>query len=321
MIHIVNGDVVGSKIGNLPGEVLVWREMYDFGPLSENISEGNWINRRAHFFKEKLAIPAELFIHNCEDQNRLLSEIPREAKIVLWFEHDRYDQMMLMYLLNELSKNGIENLSIVTIDKYEGVEPFYGMGQLSSQQLEELFYQKKQPISDEQIIEAVTGWKAYTSKNPTEIEKWMASSKQKLPFLKQALQTHLSYFPTVHTGLNEVETLVVNYLDKNPCSFAELFQFISSQRINDGISDLYFAAMLNELMNGPYPLLESDYRLPNYLNSEPISKLWLTPYGLAFLGKQKGLFDIVKRDWWVGGVYLKEDHWFWDGHKLLKDAE
>jgi hypothetical protein len=317
MIHIVNGDAVGSKIGILLGDVLVWREMYDFGPLSQDISDEKGINRRAYFFEKKLGIPAALFIKNCEDQNRYLSEIQRDSEIVLWFEHDLYDQTLFMYILNELIKEEVMNLSMVTINEYSGIEPFYGLGQLSPLQLEELFYKKKQVISADQINEAITGWRAYTSKNPTDIEKWIAASKQKLPFLKQALQTHLSYFPSIHTGLNEVEMLVVNYLKNNSCTFTELLQFISKQRVNDGISDLYFAAMLNELMDGPNPLLECDYPLPNYQNPVPIAELSLTSNGLD---EHKGRFDLVERDWWIGGVYIKEDKWYWNGKSLIHNA-
>lgn len=318
MIHIVNGDVVGNKIGNLPGDVLVWREMYDFGPLTNDISDKYWISLRAHFFEKKLAIPAALFIQNCKDQNRFLSEIPKKTEIVLWFEHDRYDQTMLMYLLNELSKNELRNLSMVTINEYEGEEPFYGLGQLTSQQLEELFYNERQPFSDDQMKEAITGWQAYTSKNPVEIETWIAASNQKLPFLKQALQSHLSFFPSIYTGLNEVETFVIKYLDKNTCSFTELFQAITQKRSNDGISDLYFAAMLNELMKGPYPLLKCDVPLPKHESPEPLAKLRLTSNGLDI---QKSRFELIERDWWIGGVYLKENKWFWNGKRLINKAE
>jgi hypothetical protein len=285
MIHIVNGDVVGVKLGNLPGDVLVWREMYDFGPLVANLSEEDWIKCRAHFFEKKLAIPEQSFIKNCGEQNRYLDEIPRDAEIVLWFEHDRFDQTMLMYLLNELSKKEFKNLSMVTINEYPGINPFYGLGQLSSQQLAELFYKKKQSISVEQMNEAITGWRAYISENSTDIEKWIAVSVGKLPFLKQALFSHLSYFPSVQTGLNEVETLVINFIDKNTCLFTELFHFISKQRSNDGLSDLHFAAILNELMNGTYPLIESDQPLPNYLNPKPNAILKLTSYGLDYLNR------------------------------------
>lgn len=85
--------------------------MYDFGPLIANISQEESIKCRASFFEEKLAIPELIFMKNCEEQNRELDEISRDTKITLWFEHDRYDQFMLMYLLNVLSKKEFKNIS------------------------------------------------------------------------------------------------------------------------------------------------------------------------------------------------------------------
>ncbi|MCL6573835.1 MAG: DUF1835 domain-containing protein, partial [Bacillus sp. (in: Bacteria)] len=302
MIHIVNGDVLGSKLGDLPGAVLVWREMYDFGPLVADSTQQEWIKRRAQFFEKKIGIPAPFFIKNCEEQNRYLDEIPRDKEIVLWFEHDRYDQTMLMYLLNELSKKKFENLSMVTIKEYPGVDTFYGLGQLTSQQLEELYINNKKSISTDKIKEAITGWMAYTSENPTDIEKWIMASFGKLPFLKKALQSHLSYFPSAQTGLNEVETIAVDFINTNTTLFTELYLFISKHRIIDGLSDLHFSALLNELINSPYPLLACDRPLPSYQNPEPIAKLLLTSYGLEFQKKQRNRFESVGRDWWIGGV-------------------
>ncbi|MCM2532239.1 DUF1835 domain-containing protein [Neobacillus pocheonensis] len=269
------------------------------------------------FFDEKVGIPASLFIKTSGEQSRFLDEIPRETEIVLWFEHDRYDQTMLMYLLNELSRKEFKNLSMVTINEYPGIEPFYGLGQLSSQQLEELFYHKKQSISKEKMNEAILAWKAYISTNPTDIEKWIATSKERVPFLKQALQSHLSYFPSVKTGLNEVETFVLEYMYDYTCPFTELFHVVSKLRISDGLSDLHFAAILNELMNGPYPLLESDRPLPNYQSPEPHAKLKLTFFGLEVLKEQRDFFEKEKSDWWVGGVNLKNNKWYWDGKRLI----
>ena len=45
---------------------------------------------------------------------------------------------MLMYLLTELSSKGFEKLSMISINQYPGIDPFYGLGQLSSEQLIEL---------------------------------------------------------------------------------------------------------------------------------------------------------------------------------------
>jgi hypothetical protein len=177
MIHIVNGDVVGKKLLNhLDGDIIVWREMYDFGPLTDGCTK-DLIKRRAIFFEEKVGIPSSIFIANCKRQNRLLNDLPRKTPITLWFEHDRYDQTMLIYLLKELSRKGFSQLSMVTLNKYPGIEPFFGLGQLTTPQLIELFHNSNQAISDEQVQEATTGWTAYSSTNPCDIVKWIAASK------------------------------------------------------------------------------------------------------------------------------------------------
>jgi hypothetical protein len=68
---------------------------------------------------------------------------------------------MLMNLLTELSSKGYENLSMISIDQYPDISPFYGLAQLSSEQLIELLDIKKK-ITIEQIHEAITGWRHIT---------------------------------------------------------------------------------------------------------------------------------------------------------------
>src|SRR3954471_16909011 len=149
MIHIVNGDALAGKMKSFNGIVMPWREMYDFGPLMKNSIQELLINERALFFEEKVGIPASLFIENCQKQNQWLDLLPRNSEIILWFEHDRYDQTMLMYLLHKLNEKEFENLSMVTINQYPGVEPFLGLGQLSTQQLEGVLYTARRSITKE----------------------------------------------------------------------------------------------------------------------------------------------------------------------------
>jgi hypothetical protein len=312
MIHLVNGDVVGEKLIDLDGEVLVWREMYDFGPLFHSGSEDELIEARAHYFEEKIGIPASLFSENCVKQIQKLHEIPRVTEITLWFEHDRYDQTMLMYLLNKLSALGFENLSMITLNAYPGIEPFWGLGQLSSQQLTDLFYTDKKRVTQEQIQEAIVGWAAYTSPNPSDLEKFISETANHLPFLKQALHTHLSYFPSKVNGLNEVENLALHFINEQNCSFPKVFQYISEQRTNDGLSDLQFAAMLNPFMEGDFPLLISDGLMPSFTDPKPKATISLTSFGLDVLEGECDRFEYMGIDWWLGGVHLQQDQWRWD---------
>jgi hypothetical protein len=317
MIHLVNGDVVGEKLGSLEGEVLVWREMYDFGPLQFDMND-EIVSARAQYLEEKLGISASLFLENCEKQMETLKLVPRSTEVTLWFEHDRYDQTMLIYLLNELSKKGFENISMVSINQYPGVEPFYGLGQLTSEQLAGLFHQQKQQVTKEQINEAISAWRAYTSKNPQELEQWLMKTEEHLPFLKQALQTHLRYFPSKKNGLNEVEYLALDFINAHNCSFPKVFQYITEQRINDGLSDLHFAAMLNQLMEGDFPLLMSDGDMPSFTAPNPKATITVTSFGLDVLEGESDRFEHIEIDWWLGGVHLLEDQWRWDKTGLEK---
>ncbi|WHY89618.1 DUF1835 domain-containing protein [Neobacillus cucumis] len=303
MIHIVNGDVVGNKIKQIEGDILVWREMYDFGPLNLTWSKEEQIKKRAHFFEEKLEIPSETFIQNCQNQDRILYEIPKSEEVILWFEHDRFDQIMLMYLLTELSSKSCENLSMISIDQYPGITPFYGLGQLSSEQLLGLL-DSRIKITTEQIHEATTGWTAYNSIEKEDIEKWILSKNHTLPFLLRVLQDHKNYFPSFQTGLNEVEYLALSFIREGGCLFYDLFSRIMEERINDGLSNLHLAAIIKEIMKGPYPLLISDIPLPNYLQPVSNPKLELTSYGLDVLTGEQNRMNLVGIDWWVGGVHL-----------------
>lgn len=303
MIHIVNGDVVGNKIRHIEGEIIVWREMYDFGPLSLEWTKEEQLKRRAAFFEQRLEIPAKLFISNCVKQNNLLSNISTKEEVVLWFEHDRYDQTMLMYLLTELSSLGIKNLSMVSINQYSGIHPFHGLGQLSSEQLIALVDDKKE-LSNDEIHEAISGWIAYKSKEEEDYKKWIQNTSHFLPFLLPFFQGHKSYFPSLKTGLNEVEYLSLSLINNGICQFYELFNEVTKKRVNDGLSDLHLAAILKELMKGKNPLITSNRPLPNY--SHPISnaKIDITSAGLDVLDGKQNRIDLVGIDWWIGGVHL-----------------
>ena len=301
LIHIVNGDVVGNKL-NLE-KVIVWREMYDVGPFNLMWSNEELYQHRASFFEQKYKIPSSFFVKNCTDQYNLLKELSNKEEVVLWFEHDRYDQIMMIYLLTELSSLGFQDISLVTIDRYPGIEPFHGLGQLTTNQLIDLL-PKKKTVTTEQIEEAITAWKAYQSNDPDDLKKWIQNQKQELPFLKQAMMSHVSYFPSTETGLNEVEHLALSLISDGKLQFNQLFHKVSSSRINDGLSDFYFASLLNELMVGEYSLITSDSNLPNFEHPTSTAILEITQNGLDVLEGKSSRFDLIGMDWWIGGVHI-----------------
>ncbi|MDF2725089.1 MAG: polymerase, sigma-24 subunit, ecf subfamily, partial [Paenibacillus sp.] len=106
MLHIVNGDTVGDKLrkGNIRGDVLVWREVYPVGPVFANRSEPHQRSARAEYLQKAMGIPAEVYEATCKSQEQILHNFHKYDEVVLWFEHDLFDQLMLSYLLHWFSQ-------------------------------------------------------------------------------------------------------------------------------------------------------------------------------------------------------------------------
>jgi hypothetical protein len=209
---------------------------------------------------------------------------------------------MLLYLLQKLVSKKVR-LFMVTVDRYPGIEPFHGLGQLDSDQLHELLLHK-QPITSEQMQEAQSGWKAYTASDNQAVMKWLKEENHHLPFLKRAMEVHLDYFPSVENGLNRMEQLMVQLIEKGNESFRALLKTVTEQRLNDGLSDWHMAALMRELTKGQFPLLSVDGVLPDYENKKENPRLFLTAEGKEVLAERKNRLELTGIDWWVGGVHL-----------------
>src|SRR5881628_2167259 len=108
---------------------------------------------------------------------RWVSKFLDHEEVVLWFEHDLFCQVQLIYLLNWFSRRDLGNtkLSLICIDNFPGVEHFRGLGQLNEQQLATLFPTRRKVATD-QLNLGSKAWQAYASPAPTEIESLLKSN-------------------------------------------------------------------------------------------------------------------------------------------------
>lgn len=73
-------------------------------------------------------------------------------EVVLWFEHDLFDQLLLMRQLDWCGRQDIgdRRLSLICIGEYPGVPDFIGLGQMTPDQLASLSAQRE-PLTRGQI--------------------------------------------------------------------------------------------------------------------------------------------------------------------------
>ncbi|MFB9274768.1 DUF1835 domain-containing protein [Cohnella cellulosilytica] len=125
MLHIVNGDHVGNSLrsGGIAGDVLVWRELYTEGPVFADPRR----EIRTDYMVDALGVPRDEWKAALDEQTNAFEHAAEREEIVLWFEHDLFDQTMLVRLLHEFERQplGRTRLSLVCVGEYPGFEPFH----------------------------------------------------------------------------------------------------------------------------------------------------------------------------------------------------
>src|SRR5687768_1889225 len=102
MLHITNGDAAagGIRAAGVDGPVLPWRDVLHEGPVPGGFTLAQLGGVRALFlatcdFAREREAAAEFAY-----RDRVLEAAGAEDEVVLWFEHDLYDQLQLLQLLD-----------------------------------------------------------------------------------------------------------------------------------------------------------------------------------------------------------------------------
>ncbi|WP_438449327.1 DUF1835 domain-containing protein [Gorillibacterium sp. sgz5001074] len=326
MLHITNGDAVAERLrkAGMEGRVLPWREDYTEGPVAADMQSEAVRQERARFLDETFGIPPKLYEANREEQETALdAAVYAGEEIVLWFEHDLYDQTMQAYLLHRLSELEAQRdvpplrLQLVTLGSYPGIEPFHGLGQLSPAQLASL-YPGRRPVAPGQLALGRQAWEAYVSTDPRSVEALLpAPGTAALPFLRGAFAAHLARFPSVRDGLGRVERAVLEAVAASFGQLVPLFREATEPLTLYGIGDLAFWPHLERLRDGPHPLLRIDgaERLPRFGEPAPQGvTVRLTPDGRKVLDGEADAVQLNGIRRILGGVRLEPAGpvWRWD---------
>ncbi|MCY9661995.1 DUF1835 domain-containing protein [Paenibacillus chondroitinus] len=308
-LHIVNGDAFGDKLrkSSIDGEILVWRESLYEGPIGMRMSDSLLLPIRASYMFQKHGIPEDLFTSTTLHQEKQLDMVSDEAsEVVLWFDQDLFDQLMLCYLLTRLSSldGGLIRLSLIQYD------------QKIEHQIPQL-YSELSPITEGQLNLAAKVWSAYSASEPLSLAVLMGEDLSELPFLKRALEANLGRYPSMQNGLSSLEQLILEEIDRTDVSLYSLFQHVSEKASDFGLGDMQFWGMLEQLRLCEHPLvsLTGGDRLPQYGEPLPVQfenwRVSLTDAGKLVLTGKEDHIALNGIDDWIGGVHLQGKQLIW----------
>ena len=144
--------------------------------------------------------------------------------IILWFEHDLLDQLQILQILNWFYQNSDHagTPSLICIDRFDGIEPFRGIGQLNAVQMASLFDQRRS-VTAQQLGVAHAAWNAFCAPDPGALLDFIATDGDALPFLKPALRRHLQEFPWLNDGLTRTERQLLLLVKNGTTKPGQLF--------------------------------------------------------------------------------------------------
>jgi hypothetical protein len=334
ILHLHNGDSSAGTAGNanIPGRHLAWREALVCGPAPGLVSDEEFQQTRAAHLAQAYGVEFEKAQSELHEQHLALSRFPEHDEVVLWFEHDLFCQVQLIYLLNWLlnwfaKREPVKTrLSLICIDRFPGITDFRGLGQLNEAQLESLFPTRRQ-ITSEQLTLGSKAWRAYSSPDPTEIESLRQSDTSALPFLSSALMKHLQRFPSTRDGLGRIASTALELIETGQGEFRKLFPEFGQREPSYGFGDAQFFLEMRRLAEVANPLLvfENGHK-PGAMNGPELLKtsFKLTDAGRAVLQGDEDFVRLNGIDQWLGGVHLngKQATWRWDEsqRKLAKTS-
>ncbi|MDH3252057.1 MAG: RNA polymerase subunit sigma, partial [Ignavibacteria bacterium] len=189
-------------------------------------------------------------------QDGALETARDHEKVILWFEHDLFDQSILIFLLYRLAQSSVDKsrIHLLSINHFEGIERFTGLGMLSAEQLESL-YGSEEVVSPAQWKEAERAWSAFSSPDPISLLEFLHDSTDALPFLRAALVRHLREFPSLENGLNATEHLTLEILFRHSAPPQQLFREVTESEEHPWLGDTMFWPFLRRMATGKHPLL------------------------------------------------------------------
>jgi hypothetical protein len=313
MLHILNGDCVAGALraAGVPGTLAAWADPLCEGPLPSTTSAEAWRDARAQYLADAGYASRDQAAAQLARWNEPLEAAERYQEIVLWFEHDLFDQVLLVRHLAWFARRAHPTLSLICLGSHPEVSPFHGLGQLKPAQLAALL-PTRQPVTPVALALGKRAWQAFTADSPGPLQALLDGETAALPFLAGAVRRYLEEYPATGTGLGRTERQVLEELVAGPSEPDRLFAALALREERIFLGDASFWRLLRDLAAGPVPLVRLEVvPAPGRL---PHGRVYLTPAGSGVLAGGVDRVRLGGLDRWHGGVHLRDGAvpWRWD---------
>jgi len=325
VLHITNGT---SVTGTFPdagviGDFAWWGDVLHEGPVPGDVPDEELLAIRARFLGGDDAARTAEIAEGFAGLRRQIDRSFEYDEVVLWYEHDLFDQLNLIDLLDRLGRvRPRPCVSMICIGAFPGRPTFHGLGELTPSELGSLL-PTRVPVTEPQYATATRAWRAFRSTDPRSLERVLADDLSPLPFLGRALARHLEQFPGVGDGLSRTERRLMHLAADGPMPVHRAFAQVSDDEDAFYIGDTSFWDAIGELARTTPALLDVSVPVTAMTDRLPDATIALTAEGREVLRGAADRVDLCGIDRWLGGVHLTGHGpvWRWDaGQQRLREV-
>jgi hypothetical protein len=308
MLHITNGDSAADRIraAGIAGTILPWRDVLHEGPVPGGLPLERLSAVRADYIASLGWGSKEELHREFAERDRALMTSVHHDEVVLWFEHDLYDQLQLIQLLDWYADHPHPRLTLINPAEY--------LGSIDEEHARELF-EARQPATPGQLALGRWAWDAFRANDPRHIETVMyADDADGLPHLPEALFRLLEEYPVVGTGLSRSDEQILIAFSAEAITLAQAYP-ASHHDVEEAVwmGDATWMSYVERLASGRQPLLAFvDDGARQAVAMQRRARV--TDAGREVLWGRADAVWINGIDRWIGGVHLsgREIPWRWD---------
>jgi hypothetical protein len=309
-LHVANGGSTTGTIAaaNIPGKLSIWADSLYDGKVPAGDDEAV-LAARAEFHSGPEHSASEV-----ADGLRQWRSVIADGdydELVLWYEHDLFDQLNLIQLLSWIRHHPVadKRISLVCIGSFPGRPAFKGLGELTPQELAPLL-DTRLPLTAEQYDVAERAWNAYRAPTPEPLERLLQTDTSPLPFLAAALRRFLEEYPWTTDGLSRFERRLLGLLSGGPIALMSAFPRMQEGETAYYMTDSSLDDLVTALATTSPPLVAADKPGPS--GPKPLQRTAaLTEAGREVLSGGQDRISLCGIDKWLGGVHLTDAGPIW----------
>jgi uncharacterized protein DUF1835 len=303
-LHIRCGSDLETTLrdGGFRGDFLECSDPLCQGPVAET---DDWLERRAEFLTQAYGAVtgqgAEQLMAKLERaETGLRTAADRYERVVLWFEHDTHDQLILARCLARFAEAPPPRLELISADRYPGPVRFIGLGQLPPEALR-LLWSRRQTVTEQQLSAGCAIWQRLRDTDPSALASTARTGVPELPYMAEAVRRHCQELPWVGDGLGLTERLILKQLAERPSTVGEVFRDLMLEHEPlPWLGDVMFLFIVESMKRASKPVFTGTF--DDVTQRWPKERLTITPLGREVLAGRVDWLSLRPPQRWLGGV-------------------